>query len=634
MELSLRGILLGIGLSILLGAANAYLGLKVGMTVSASIPAAVISFAVLRWFRNANILENNLVQTAASAGESLAAGMIFTLPALIMLGAWQDFSYVQGTLLIILGGILGVLMAVPLRRALLDHPELTFPEGVATAAVLTAGYARQTAVKFLINGALIAAVFKFLQSGLGIATSSISGAYQNSKILFGFGADLSAALVAVGFIVRMRIASLMMMGGVLVWLVIMPIYSLWQVNSAGLNDNLPAMDRAFTMWSTDLRFIGVGAMLVAGFWVLLLAFKPVWHSLKSSLGASTVQSEKDFSAKYIIIAIILMAIPIYFLQATMIDQWVILVFALLYALLASFLFSTVAAYMAGLVGSSNNPISGVTIATIFIAALIIYSLLRLSGNGELSESSQLHAAGLTILIAAIVCSAAAISGDTMQDLKAGQIVGACPKLQTWMQIIGVLAAGLILLPILTLLFEAYGFVGFYPREGMDASQALAAPQASLMKSVALGVFSGGLKWGLIYLGMALAIVIILIDLALRWTNKSLRLPVMAVAVGMYLPVTLSVPIFIGGLIAHLIRNRSAEKQQDATLFAAGLIAGEALIGILLAIPFALMQDTSIFYLTTNRDALWISLFGIVMLTYTVYMLWRSGQEDFTKGEGV
>lgn len=634
MELTVRAVLLGIALSVVLGAANAYLGLKVGMTVSASIPAAVISFAVLRWFRQANILENNLVQTAASAGESLAAGMIFTLPALIMLGAWQEFSYIQGTLLIILGGTLGVLMAVPLRRALLDHPELTFPEGVATAEVLKAGYARQTAIKFLISGGLIAAVFKLFQSGLGIAGNSISGAYQNSKILFGFGADLSAALVAVGFIVRMRIASLMMMGGVLVWLVIMPVYSLWQVNSAGLNENQPAMDRAFTMWSTDLRFIGVGAMLVAGFWVLLLAIKPVWHSLKSSLGASTIQSEKEFSIRHILIGIGLMIIPIYYLLATMIDYQSILIFALLYALVASFLFSTVAAYMAGLVGSSNNPISGVTIATIFIAALIIYFLLRLSGNGELSDSSQLHAAGLTILIAAIVCSAAAISGDTMQDLKAGQIVGASPKLQTWMQIIGVLAAGLILLPILTLLFEAYGFVGFYPREGMDASQALAAPQASLMKSVALGVFSGGLKWGLIYLGMAIAVVIILIDLILRWANKSLRLPVMAVAVGMYLPVTLSVPIFIGGLIAHLIRKSSAEKQQDATLFAAGLIAGEALIGILLAIPFALMQDTSTFYLTTDRDALWISIFGIVMLTYTVYMLWRSGQQDFTKGEGV
>ncbi len=627
MELSIRAVLLGIGLSLLLGAANAYLGLKVGMTVSASIPAAVISFAVLRWFRQANILENNLIQTAASAGESLAAGMIFTLPALIMLGAWQAFDYIQGTLLIILGGILGVLIAVPLRRALLDHPELTFPEGVATAEVLKAGYSRRGAVKFLISGGLIAAGFKLLQSGFGIAANSISGAYYNSKILFGFGADLSAALVAVGFIVRMRIASLMMIGGVLVWIIIMPIYSYWQLNPATLNENQTAMGLAFNIWSTDLRFIGVGAMLVAGFWVLLLAIKPVWHSLATSLKTPAVKNGKDFSTKTILISIGLMIVPIVYVQSTMIDYWSILIFALLYALVASFLFSTVAAYMAGLVGSSNNPISGVTIATIFIAALMIYFLLHLAGDGELSESNQLHAGGLTILIATIVCCAAAISGDTMQDLKAGQIVGATPKLQTWMQIIGVLAAGLILLPILTLLFEAYGFVGFYPREGMDASQALAAPQASLMKSVALGVFNGDLKWGLIYLGAAIAVVIILIDLGLRWFNKPLRLPVMAVAVGMYLPVTLSVPIFIGGLIAQLVDKSSKEKQQDATLFASGLIAGEALIGILLAIPFALLQDTSYFHLTTNRDVLWISVVGIVMLGYTVYKLWRSGVSD-------
>lgn len=628
MELSVRAVLLGTGLALLLGAANAYLGLKVGMTVSASIPAAVISFAVLRWFRNANILENNLIQTAASAGESLAAGMIFTLPALILLGAWQSFNYIEGTLLITLGGVLGVLIAVPLRKALLNHHELSFPEGLATAEVLKAGYSQPGVIKALMGASLIAASVKLLQSGLGIAGNSISYAYQQSKWLAGFGADLSPALIAVGFIVRLRIASLMLLGGVLIWLIAMPIYSYLQPgDTTGV-----AMDNAFRLWSSKLRFIGVGAMLIAGLWVLLLAMKPVWRSIHTSFMESrrnenAALSSDEFSMRQTMIWIAIIAIPIALLQYGMIPYLELVVFGLPFALLASFLFSTVAAYMAGLVGSSNNPISGVTIATIFIAALCIYFILGGREQFDAQQHLQLQAAGLTIIVGAIVCCAAAIAGDTMQDLKAGQIVGATPRYQTWMQLFGVVAAGLILIPVLTLLYEAYGFLGYLPRENMDASQALAAPQASLMKSVALGVFSGSLEWGLIMIGMLIAVMLIIIDLFLKRAMARIRIPVMAVAVGMYLPITLSTPIFIGGLIAYWLRHSSAQQQQQGTLFASGLIAGEALIGILLAIPFAIVQNTSYFYITADTDQAWITLLGVIVISYVCYMLYRSGKRD-------
>ena len=626
MELSVRAVLLGTGLALLLGAANAYLGLKVGMTVSASIPAAVISFAVLRWFRNANILENNLIQTAASAGESLAAGMIFTLPALILLGAWQSFNYIEGTLLITLGGVLGVLIAVPLRKALLNHHELSFPEGLATAEVLKAGYSRPGAIKALMGASLIAAGVKLLQSGLGIAGNSISYAYQHSKWLAGFGADLSPALIAVGFIVRLRIASLMLLGGVLIWLIAMPIYSyLHPGDATGV-----AMDNAFGLWSSKLRFIGVGAMLIAGLWVLILAMKPVWRSIHTSLMESrrnenAALSSDEFSMRQTMIWIAIIAIPIALLQYGMIPYLELVVFGLPFALLASFLFSTVAAYMAGLVGSSNNPISGVTIATIFIAALCIYFILGGREQFDAQQHLQLQAAGLTIIVGAVVCCAAAIAGDTMQDLKAGQIVGATPRYQTWMQLFGVVAAGLILIPVLTLLYEAYGFLGYLPRENMDSAQALAAPQASLMKSVALGVFSGSLEWGLIMIGMLIAVVLIIIDLFLKRAMARIRIPVMAVAVGMYLPITLSTPIFVGGLIAYWLRQSSPEQQQQGTLFASGLIAGEALIGILLAIPFAIVQNTSYFYITADTDQAWITLLGVIVISYVCYMLYRSGK---------
>ena len=625
MELTFRAFMLGTGLALLLGAANAYLGLKVGMTVSASIPAAVISFAILRWFRNSNILENNLIQTAASAGESLAAGMIFTLPALILFGAWTSFNYLEGTLLISLGGVLGVLIAVPLRKALINHPELTFPEGIATAQVLKAGYSQQGAIRALFSASLIAALVKFLQSGLGIAGNNINYAYQNSKWLFGFGVDLSPALIAVGFIVRLRIASLMFIGGLMIWLIAMPAYShLYPLIISGESSGA-AMNNAFALWSGKLRFIGVGAMLIAGLWVLLLAMKPVWVTVRSSLkevhaSGSTVPAE--FSIKQTLIWIAVIAIPIAMLQYQMIPYIELVIFGVPFALLASFLFSTVAAYMAGLVGSSNNPISGVTIATIFIAAFLIYIILGGNDQFDAQPDLQIQAAGLTIIVGAIVCCAAAIAGDTMQDLKAGQIIGASPRYQTWMQLIGVVAAGLILIPVLNLLYEAYGFLGYMPRDGMDTAQALAAPQASLMKSVALGVFSGSLEWALISIGMIIAVIFISIDLFLKRAMSKIRIPVMAVAVGMYLPVTLSTPIFIGGLIAHWLRH-SSEAQQKGTLFASGLIAGEALLGILLAIPFAIVQDTSYFYITADMNQSWITLLGVIVIGYVCYMLYRA-----------
>lgn len=626
MELTFRAIILGILLSLLLGAANAYLGLKVGMTVSASIPAAVLSFAILRYFRQAGILENNLVQTAASAGESLAAGMIFTLPALILLGVWQDFDYLQGTLLITLGGILGVLIAVPLRTAMIGSDtrpglaELRFPEGIATAEVLKAGYHDRTAGRTLLLAGLLAAGIKLLQSGFGLAATSVTLAYQHSRTLFGFGMELSPALIAVGYIVGLRVAGLMFIGGVFIWLVIMPIY-------AGLHpvvdESTSAMANAFTLWSTRLRFIGVGAMLIAGFWVLILAIRPVWQSMQRTWAHSTSSAHhnREFSLRYSLLGMLLLCGPLGLVLYLLSGQILLVVSGVVFALLAGFLFSMVAAYMAGLVGSSNNPISGVTIATLFMAALLLYPLLP-----SHDDQARTLAAGLTIMIGAIVCCAAAISGDTMQDLKAGQLVGATPRYQTWMQLVGVVSAGVILIPVLHLLYEAYGFVGFFPRADMPASQALAAPQASLMKSVVLGVFGQQLDWPLLLTGMISALLIIIIDLVLKYRQSTLRLPVMAVAVGMYLPVTLSVPVFIGGLIAQQLQRRHPQARQQATLYSAGLIAGEALLGVLLAIPFAILQDSTVLFVVGPPDSLWNTFFALGLLGYVCYRLYRVARE--------
>jgi len=628
MEFTLRAIILGILLAIVLAAANAYLGLKVGMTVSASIPAAVISFAVFRWFRNSDIRENNLVQTAASAGESLAAGMIFTLPALILLNAWQQFDYVQGTLLITFGGVLGVLIAVLLRHALLDHADLRFPEGVATARVLQAGNKSRSSVRALGFATLVAAVIKLLQTGLGLLAGSWYGVHQVQRSIFGYGMEFSPALIAVGYIIGLRVALLMFFGGVIVWLVAMPIYSglyIPEITSV-------TVDTGFSIWSSKLRFIGVGAMLVGGVWVLLVSLQPVWQTLfmltrRVIIDKADQQPDNVFSVHTTWRWILLLCIPIALVQYWLIDDLVLTLVGVIFALIASILFSAVAAYMAGLVGSSNNPISGVTIATIFLSAWLVFLI---SGSADVfvaAQQKQIAAAALTIFIGATVCCAAAISGDTMQDLKAGQLVGASPRYQTWMQLFGVVAAGILLIPVLDLLYDAYGISGHLPRADMDPAQALAAPQASLMQSVALGVFSQQLEWGLMISGMVFAVVIIIIDVYLKHRDSPVRIPVMGVAVGMYLPMSLTVPIFIGGLVHSLVTRKNAAVNDKSILFASGLIAGEALMGVVLAIPFAISQSTTVLYVFENVSTAWLTFAGAVVIVWLVYLLWKSGQES-------
>lgn len=624
MEFTFRAILLGIILAVVLAAANAYLGLKVGMTVSASIPAAVLSFAILRWFAKVHIRENNLVQTAASAGESLAAGMIFTLPALILLNAWQQFDYLQGTLLITLGGILGVLIAVPLRHALLNHEDLRFPEGVATARVLQAGAQQSASIRFLVVASLLAAAIKFLQSGLGVIASAWQGVTQVQRGIMGFGIELSPALIAVGYIVGLRVAVLMVGGGLMIWGIAMPVYS--NIYPGAVFSI--SVDTSFSLWSSKLRFIGVGAMLMGGLWVLLVTLKPVWHSLYRVARQATTKDQDDrtFSMRTALIWVLILAVPITIVQYWLVDDVLLAMVGVGFALIASFLFSAVAAYMAGLVGSSNNPISGVTIATIFISAWLVYLISGGRDTFAQDQLAQISAAGLTIFIGATVCCAAAISGDTMQDLKAGQLVGATPRYQTWMQLLGVAAAGIILIPVLELLYQAYGIAGHLPRADMDPAQALAAPQASLMQSVALGVFSQQLEWSLILVGVMVAVIIILLDSYLRYRSAAIRIPVMAVAVGMYLPLSLTVPIFLGGFVHYLQARWHQPMNDSAILFASGLIAGEALVGVLLAIPFAIWQSTTVLRVFDNIASWWLTMVGVIVIVYVCYLLWKSSQE--------
>ncbi len=608
---------LSVILTIVLAAANAYLGLFAGMTVSASIPAAVISMAILRLVHG-NILQNNAVQTSASAGESLAAGVIFTIPAMIVLGTWSEFHYLETTLIAGFGGALGVLFTIPLRRALIIEEPLGFPEGVATAEVLKVGRQGRSAIRYIGIGCGLSAVFKLGTSGLKLWADHAVIALKAGAAPISLGSNLSPALVAVGYIVKLNIAVLLLLGGAINWLVAIPITAsqvVWPQTAEGL---VSAQSFAEQLWSGQTRYLGVGAMLVGGLWALaklrtslvkgLRAGMAAYRACKTTDAKAALRTEQEIPMPWVIGLVCASTVPLYFLFYHFTGTPIVSAFMAVFMLVFGFLFSAVAAYMAGLVGSSNNPISGVTIATILTAALLLLGF----GLGE-----QLGPPA-AILIGGVVCCAAAIGGDNMQDLKAGYLLGATPQRQQIMQFVGVIAAAAILAPVLTLLHDAYGI----------GTKLLPAPQAGLMSAVAGGVFRGDLPWGMIAVGAGIATAVIIADVGLERTKARFRMPVLAVAVGIYLPFELSIPIFIGGLIAHFAartQNKdtdlsSAAASHRGLLYAAGLITGEALIGIILAIPIAITRDPNV--LATGSLGLG-SIPGIFLLALVAYYLYRT-----------
>lgn len=641
-EITIKAFILGIVLSMLLAGANAYLGLFAGMTVSASIPAAVISMAVLRLFKRSNILENNIVQTAASAGESLAAGVIFTLPALALMGYWKQFNYWETTMIALSGGVLGVLFTIPLRTALIVKQPLKFPEGVATAEVLMTGERGGAAVKYLIWSSVVGGFMKFFQQGMNLWGS----VFEKARIFGGrtfvyFGVDVSPALIAVGFIVGLNISFLVFMGGVISWWIAIPVY----VVSHGVQGGTNAIEAGYDIWSNQIRYLGVGSMVVGGLWALVSlrgaivsAMKEGFHAFKEKGKEATeiLRTEYDTPMSWVLLGIGILVVPIFIIYEREIQSYEISIFMAILMIFAGFLFSAVAGYMAGLVGSSNNPISGVTIATILTSALILAALMGTdSGSG----------AAAAIMIGAVVCSAAAIAGDNMQDLKAGHVVGATPLNQQIMQMVGVISAALVMAPILSLLNNAYGFGA----KTLQHPNALTAPQASLMASVAEGVFGGHLPWDMIIIGMLIGVAIIVIDLYLEKIDSDFRMPVLAVAVGIYLPFELDSAIMVGGVIAWMVKryqntHKKADKSEhekfsDASdnaglLFSSGLITGEALMGIILAIPIAYYGGLNIFGIehlfgiTKEPFAAWP---GLILLIGICYFMYRTAVKVFNKG---
>jgi putative OPT family oligopeptide transporter len=593
-EITLKAVALAIGLSALLAAANAYLGLFAGMTVSASIPAAVASMAILRCFSRSNILENNIVQTAASSGEALAAGVIFTIPGLLLIGYWESFDYTHTVTVSLVGGLLGVLFTIPLRRALITEPSLRFPEGVATAEVLKVGArpagAPPGALRSLVVAAAAGGAMKFAESGLRLWNDSMEGAVNLGRSIFYGGINLSPALLAVGFIIGLQTAVVVFLGGVLGWLVLIPMDRFFSDPVTELSG--PA--GAKVIWAQHIRYMGIGAMLVGGLWTLLQVRGSIMFGLSQVALAyrdqrrpeqtgAILRTEQDARLSWIVgLACLCFGLMAALYQTIVKDITVALLLTGIMGL-AAFLFSAVAAYMSGLVGSSSNPVSGVTIATIMLSSLLLIVIL---GSGSSTGPAA------TLLVAAVVCCAAAMGGDNLQDLKTGYLVGATPWKQQVMQVVGVVSGAVVIVPVLSLLHAKYGIgevSAVHPHP-------LSAPQATLMASLARGVFGGSLPWHLVIVGCGVGVAIIAVDQYLAAKSSSFRLPVLAVALGMYLPLKLSATICLGGLLAQLSHRRSGRSsprpivQESGLLIAAGLVTGEAIMGIVLAAPVALSSQ--------------------------------------------
>ena len=614
-QLTVRAIILSLILTVLLAAANAYLGLFAGLTVATAIPAAVVSMGVLRLLGRSSILENNIVATGASAGSSIAAGTIFTIPALVIMGHWPDFDYWWVLAIAGLGGLLGVLFSVPLRRTLILDQNLQFPEGVATAEVLKVSVDPGRGLKSLSLAAGTAAIFKFALSGLKLSPESfITARFFGERAIGFFGISLSPALLGVGYIVGFNIGMLMLSGGALSWWVFIPWYNTFMSGHdpalAAQLAGLSAADAANLIWSRQIRFIGVGAMLIGGLWSLWSLRKSLLSGIRTGLSireagrAGLPDTERDLPMSMIMGGIVLFVLPLFALYYVVVGSLGIAATMAVIMVVAGFVFSSVSGYMAGLVGSSNNPVSGITISTILFASLVLLGIL-----GKGSTVGPVAA----IMIGAVTCNAAAVAGDNLQDLKAGQLIGATPWRQQVMLGIGALASAAVMAPVLNLLLHAYG-IGTPARAGVHA---LAAPQATLMASVASGIFGNGLPWNMVAIGAVVGAIVITLDEYLRRRGASWRAPVLAVAVGIYLPLELSTPIFAGGLVAelatrwHRSRNPGADPEllkQNGLLFSAGLIAGEAIVGVLIAIPIVLTEDADALAVAVSmRPGQWAGL---------------------------
>ena len=611
-ELTLRGMILGALITVIFTASNVYLGLKVGLTFASSIPAAVISMAVLKFCKGSNILENNMVQTQASAAGTLSS-IIFVLPGLLMAGYWSGFPFWQTALLCMAGGILGVIFTIPLRYAMVVKSELPYPEGVAAAEILKVGSHEEegrqggSGIKELAAGGALAGFMSFCSNGLRVIADSASYWFKSGTAIFQLPMGFSLALLGAGYLVGLTGGIAILLGISIAWGIAVPYFSSYIPQPADMEMAAFAMK----LWKEKVRFIGAGTISIAAVWTLLMLLKPILEGLRMSFksfggGAPAAErTEQDLSPKAMIFWVLSMMLVLgvsfyHFIGDSYITggmAWLLVVVCTLLASIIGFLVAAACGYMAGLVGSSSSPISGVGIVSIVIISLVLL-VVGESGGLMADEANRKFLLALTLFCGSAVICVASISNDNLQDLKTGYLLKATPWRQQVALIIGCIVGALVISPVLELLYEAYGFTGAMPREGMDAAQALAAPQATLMTTIASGIFAHNLEWVYIFTGIAIGAVLIVVDLVLKKSSGGkLALPVLAVGMGIYLPPSVNMPIVAGAVLAAVLKHIIGKKAENregrlknaeriGTLFSAGLIVGESLIGVIMAFIIA------------------------------------------------
>ncbi len=622
-EMTLRGVILGALITVVFTASNVYLGLKVGITFSSSIPAAVISMALLRMFSHSNILENNMVQTQASAAGTLST-IIFILPSLVMLGYWQNFPMAVTFTLCALGGFLGVLFTIPLRRAMVVTSDLPYPEGRAAAEILRAGSVdenddkstkKNNGLKEIIIGCGFSGIFSLCSGGFhifssGISTSLALGANAVSSLSLSF----STALIAAGWLIGIASGIAMIVGMFLSWGIFVPYFS--SIADA-IPEGMSAGDFASTIWVQNVRLIGVGVIGIAAIWTLICLVKPVVRGMLETIAVSkknkTAQDKAlhhtdiDLSPKSFLAVLLLSVIGLFFvfynfvsssgLDAT--TSFIFVFVGLVVAVVIGFLVASACGYMAGLLGSSTSPISGITILGVIISALTVLGLSELFDVFEIPNGTQ-FATAYAIFITSVITAIACISNDNMQDLKTGYLIGATPWRQQLALLIGCVTGAFAMAPVLNLLYEAYGFTGAMPRPDMDPAAVLSAPQATLMSTITQGIFQSSLRWDLILLGVGIGVAVIILNIILKKTKPSLTLPPLAVGFGIYLPQSLVITIFMGAVLYYLVsrymkgyasKEHYAKADHSSVLFASGMIVGESIIGVLIALVVVITVST-------------------------------------------
>ncbi|MEA1834339.1 oligopeptide transporter, OPT family [Methylobacterium durans] len=592
-ELTLRGLLLGAAITVVFMAANVYMGLKTGMTFSSSIPAAMISMGCLRLLGGATILENNIVQTQASAAGTLC-NVILVLPGLVLIGHWQGFPFWQTSAVCLLGGLLGVAYSIPLRRALVVGAGLPYPEGTAAAEVLKVGQGGDGGLRVLLGAAGVAAALGLATTGLRLLAEGIHGTLSVGSAVFRLGTGFSLALVGVGYLVGIGACLALITGVALAWGVAVPL-----LTALGHGGGAAPAEAAEAVWSGEVRLIGAGIIAAGGVFTVAGLARPILDSVRGALAAARAggasrdlpRQERDLPITWVGGAALGLSLPLaglfgWFAVGAELGGLlpVLIVTASLFAILVGFLMAAACGYLAGLLGSSSSPISGIGILTTILAALLLPLLVGRAAGPE----GDRFVIGMALLVASVIVTVASIANDNLQDLKTGQLVDATPWRQQVALIAGVGVGALVIAPLLALLYRAYGFVGALPREGMDPASALPAPQAALMTQIAGGIVHGALPWGMVLAGIGIGAGLVALEARLR--RRGLSFPALTVGIGMYLPLTVVMTIAAGGVVgwlaARALRSRGEAAIGDArrrgVLLASGFLVGESLVGVLIA----------------------------------------------------